>query len=233
MGCDVESDCAIWYISGIGQEPSIKIGCGHIFHIRCLLRKIKRRWGGPRINMLYKECPSWKQDIVADHHPEIKEIITEALDLEKKIKQKAEERGRYEGLIKEDQKEVDDHTVNDLIKKMSFYQCYTCRNPYFGGMQECGDNVDDNDNFNEKELVWGSWVAAKLGGQTHCETHGNDYIEYKCRYWCNYARWFCHGDTHYCEPCHSSGNRTPKPCPGPPSWMISNLLREFRYLFIS
>lgn len=69
-------------------------------------------------------CPSCKQTIEASHHPELNDYIEEAKKLQEKIHQIAVERGKHEGLIKEDEKEMDDNSINDLLKKMSFYQCY-------------------------------------------------------------------------------------------------------------
>lgn len=58
--------------------------------------------------------------------------------------QKAIERAKVEGIDKD--KELSDPTneyYNDLtkysLKRMSFYNCFTCNNPYFGGMRACGD----------------------------------------------------------------------------------------------
>lgn len=40
------------------------------------------------------------------------------------------------------------------------------------------------------------------GGIKSCKTHGVDFIEFKCRFCCNLAQWFCWGTTHFCEDCH-------------------------------
>lgn len=37
---------------------------------------------------------------------------------------------------------------------------------------------------------------------TNCDVHGDKFIDYKCRYCCNTALFFCFGNTHYCDPCH-------------------------------
>ena len=41
------------------------------------------------------------------------------------------------------------------------------------------------------------------GGILDCKKHGTDYIEFKCKFCCSIAQWFCWGNTHFCEPCHS------------------------------
>ena len=81
-------------------------------------------------------------------------------------------------------------------------------------MQELKETI------NKEDLIWGGWVAERMGGQSQWPTHGTDYIEYKCRYWCDIAQWFCFGTTHFCQPCHSVVNKVPKKCPGPPTCTI-------------
>lgn len=39
---------------------------------------------------------------------------------------------------------------------------------------------------------------------TTCHTHGKDYIQWKCRYCCAPAVWYCFGSTHFCDPCHQN-----------------------------
>ena len=46
-----------------------------------------------------------------------------------------------------------------------------------------------------------------------CPKHGTDFLEYKCRYCCSVAVYFCFGTTHFCNPCHDDFQRvtsTPK-----------------------
>lgn len=50
---------------------------------------------------------------------------------------------------------------------------------------------------------------------TDCKKHGKDYIEFKCRFCCSVALWFCFGTTHFCELCHQVANDSrKKECPG-------------------
>ena len=35
-GINADSYCGICFISGLGAEPSIRIGCGHVFHFNCI-----------------------------------------------------------------------------------------------------------------------------------------------------------------------------------------------------
>lgn len=40
-----------------------------------------------------------------------------------------------------------------------------------------------------------------------CPKHGSDFIEYKCRFCCSVAVFFCFGTTHFCNPCHDAHSR--------------------------
>ena len=45
-----------------------------------------------------------------------------------------------------------------------------------------------------------------------CPKHGTDFLEYKCRYCCSVAVWFCFGTTHFCEPCHNENGKFTHRC---------------------
>lgn len=40
-----------------------------------------------------------------------------------------------------------------------------------------------------------------------CPKHGTDFLEYKCRYCCSVAVFFCFGTTHFCNSCHDDFQR--------------------------
>ena len=70
--------------------------------------------------------------------------------------------------------------------------------------------------FKPEELVCPKCSAESVGaGVKNCVKHGADYIDFKCRFCCAVALWFCHGNTHYCDPCHMrAGRNDKKACPG-------------------
>jgi len=57
-----------------------------------------------------------------------------------------------------------------------------------------------SNDFNPKDLICAKCCDIPI---KKCPKHGMDYIEFKCRYCCNVAQWFCFGNTHFCEPCHN------------------------------
>ena len=62
--------------------------------------------------------------------------------------------------------------------------------------------------FNPKDLICAKCCEIPI---TKCPKHGTDFIEFKCRFCCQVAQWFCGGNTHYCDPCHRVG-AVVKPC---------------------
>ena len=221
MGENDDSYWSICFISGIGEQPSIQLGCRHIFHVECIAEKVRQKWAGPRITFLFKTCPSCKQEIVADHHPEINGLLEEVCKLEEEIKVKALERAKHEGLDKDERlKKPGDQYFNDLEKysmaRLSYYTCYECKKPYFGGLKDWGNLLEAEAAFKEEELVCGKCSAKNLDGKVTCPIHKEEYIEFKCRYCWSMSQWFWFGTTHFCDPCHRhAGNNKPKKCPGP------------------
>jgi E3 ubiquitin-protein ligase MYCBP2 len=39
-------------------------------------------------------------------------------------------------------------------------------------------------------------------GTTFCKKHQEKFIDFKCRYCCSVALFFCFGTHHFCDPCH-------------------------------
>ena len=91
-----------------------------------------------------------------------------------------------------------------VMNRLSYYMCFKCKEPYFGGLKECGNVANADREYKPEDLVCGKCSAGNLAGKKECKTHGNDYIEFKCRHCCSVAQWFCFGTTHFCEPCHNA-----------------------------
>ena len=122
---------------------------------------------------------------------------------------KAMERAKFEDLHKHERvvKPGDERFYNNLkafaLHKLSYYECFKCSEPYFGGMKDCEAGQNDYNSFKKEELVCGKCSAVSVGGGIkNCKTHGSEFIEFKCKFCCSVAQWFCWGNTHFCEPCH-------------------------------
>jgi E3 ubiquitin-protein ligase MYCBP2 len=57
----------------------------------------------------------------------------------------------------------------------------------------------------QEELVCGG--CSDVSRAQMCPKHGTDYLEYKCRYCCSVAVFFCFGTTHFCNACHDDFQR--------------------------
>jgi len=73
------------------------------------------------------------------------------------------------------------------MARLSYYVCFKCKLPYFGGLKECGNNLEAAGAYKPEDLVCGKCANELLGGKTNCPTHGQDYIEFKCKWCCDVA----------------------------------------------
>ena len=135
-------DYCFCFVEGLAQAPSVQLKCGHLFHIHCILKRIKGRWPGPRIVFNFLDCPECKQRIEAPHCPALHSELTEAWKIEEEVIKKSVERAKFEGLDKEPRlKLAGDIYYNNIqgyaLYKLAYYQCFKCKVPYFGGMKDC------------------------------------------------------------------------------------------------
>ena len=107
------------------------------------------------------------------------------------------------------------------MDRYAYYVCFKCGKAYFGGEARCDLEAGAADTYNPEELVCGG--CSDVSQAQMCPKHGTDYLEYKCRYCCSVAVFFCFGTTHFCNACHDDFQRVaniPKPelpqCPVAP-----------------
>ncbi|ERL96283.1 hypothetical protein D910_01720 [Dendroctonus ponderosae] len=142
------------------------------------------------------------------NHPTLEELLEPIKDLYKDVRRKALMRLEYEGL----------HTVeavqtpgarfyNDpasyAMDRYAYYVCFKCNKAYYGGEARC--DADAGDSYDPAELVCGA--CSDVARAQMCPKHGADFLEYKCRYCCSVAVFFCFGTTHFCNPCHDDFQR--------------------------
>jgi hypothetical protein len=144
--------------------------------------------------------------MMISNHPELRAFLIKIYGLQADMETKAVAKARVEGLDK-DPRLMEAPYFGDLKKfavfKCAYYLCFTCAKPYFGGMKDCIRAQQEQQEFKPEDLVCGTCAAEKLGvGQNKCKTHGTDFIEFKCKFCCSIAQWFCWGNTHFCEECH-------------------------------
>lgn len=71
----------------------------------------------------------------------------------------------------------------------SYYMCFKCKEPYFGGLKDCERALnDDKKDYKPSDLICPNCCEIPIA---KCKKHGDDFIEFKCRYCCSIAVWFC------------------------------------------
>lgn len=199
--------CTICYTEKLEDAPCIKLECSHIFHFKCIEEKIKRGWPGARITFGFLNCP---QCNAISTHPSLNTIMKPFLELKKKVEDKCMKRMEYLNLMKCDL--ITSKTSNFYNKPLeyaihnfAYYPCYECKEPYFGGMRQCDQNLGDgNVDFDPSHLICSQCSVKKSGSNANCEKHGTEFLMYKCRFCCNPSTWFCWGNTRFCDTCHSA-----------------------------
>ena len=194
--------------------PSIKLGCGHVCHLKCAQEIIKTcSTKGLLTFPLCKYAGCGK--VIT--HPMLK--VDEFVDLHNRIEAMIPE------LIKKENVDKDPHVVNpedeDYFNKpdkfirdrFAFYRCQQCGTPFYGGMKACDEerppDVVDSDCLCPK--------CSKIGVEI-CPKHGNEYMVFKCFFCCKPAAFHCWGTTHFCAECHKDPGRAQAgpypPCDG-------------------
>ena len=205
--------CKICYTEALGSAPIVSLTCGHYVHYHCIKKRLETKWIGPKITFNHCLCPACNKWDDCPYIPSLKKLIKANKKLYEQIKEMSLKRFKLEGLDKDPRlTDVNSPWYNKkeefAMKRLSFYMCYICKKPYFAGRRECGNdpnmnNEDPNKDYDPKDCVCGKDAnLSGIQGITNCPKHGKDFIEYKCKFCCKIASWFCWGNTHFCDDCH-------------------------------
>jgi len=221
-----EEYCSVCYVEGLGQAPTIRLGCGHMFHFKCISDKLAKGWPGARITFGFLNCPLCKQVM---QHPSLAALMDPLLRLKSDVQAKASARLKPEGLENDaaftsPQGKYYGRRDEYALDRFAFYMCAKCDRPYFGGRRQCEEvAMQQAEQFNKEQLMCGGCTAGP--DVKSCNVHGKDFIEHKCKFCCNIATWYCWGSTHFCDSCHKrqeTGDYLTKKalsdlpqCPGP------------------
>jgi len=204
---DAEDVCMICFTDTLSSAPVVKLDCGHLFHFHCCESLLKNKWNGPRITFGFLNCSICKVEM---SHPSLEKYLSPLRELQQEVRRKASQRLEYEGLsfceaIISEGSRFFSKPVDFAISKYAYYLCYKCNKAYYGGEIRCELEADLKDNFEERELVCGA--CSDVTRAQICTKHGTDFLEYKCRYCCSVAVYFCFGTTHFCRTCHDDFQR--------------------------
>jgi len=130
----------------------------------------------------------------------------------------------YEGLSRSEAAAADPAAY--AMSRYAYYVCSRCGKAYYGGEAQCeAEGAAAGGQFDPSELVCGGCSDVsraqvenhhyRLHHQASLSTHFNrcarsteqTTLEYKCRYCCSVAVFFCFGTTHFCSACHDDFQR--------------------------
>lgn len=172
-------------------------------------------------------------------HLVLEELLLPIEELYKDVKRKALMRLEYEGLHRAEAIIAPGTRFHNdpalyAMDRYAYYVCYKCNKAYYGGEARCDAEIGEN--YDPTELVCGA--CSDVARAQMCPKHGTDFLEYKCRYCCSVAVFFCFGTTHFCNPCHDDFQRVtnlPKNelpgCPAGKQMVLIGLLWIVKWAF--
>ncbi|XP_037787011.1 E3 ubiquitin-protein ligase MYCBP2-like isoform X1 [Penaeus monodon] len=204
---DADDMCMICFSEALSAAPAIQLECGHVFHAHCCRTVLTRRWPGPRITFTFSMCPICKVRI---SHGVLTELLAPISALFEDVRRKALMRLEYEGLHRAEAISTPGaRYYNDpaayAMDRYAYYVCFKCNKAYYGGEARCDVEAGLGDEYDPRELVCGA--CSDVSRAQMCPKHGTDFLEYKCRYCCSVAVFFCFGTTHFCNACHDDFQR--------------------------
>lgn len=204
---DADDMCMICFTEALSACPAIQLICGHLFHLHCSANVLKRKWPGPRITFGFSLCPICKTLI---EHPSLQELLRPIRVLFEDVQRKALMRLEYEGLHRSEAITTPgarffNDSTNYAMERYAYYVCSKCSKAYYGGEARCDAELGQGDDYDPNELVCGG--CSDVSRAQMCPKHGMDFLEYKCRYCCSVAVFFCFGTTHFCNACHDDFQR--------------------------
>uniref|UniRef100_A0A8C4T2S5 E3 ubiquitin-protein ligase MYCBP2 n=1 Tax=Erpetoichthys calabaricus TaxID=27687 RepID=A0A8C4T2S5_ERPCA len=210
MSClkqDADDMCMICFTEALSAAPAVQLDCSHVFHLNCCRRVLENRWLGPRITFGFMSCPICKNKI--NHHV-LKDLLDPIKELYEDVRRKALMRLEYEGLHKSEAittagARFHNDPAGFAMNRYAYYVCYKCKKAYFGGEARCDAEAGQGDDYDPRELICGA--CSDVSRAQMCSKHGTDFLEYKCRYCCSVAVFFCFGTTHFCNACHDDFQR--------------------------
>jgi hypothetical protein len=85
-------------------------------------------------------------------HPALEDLLAPLRSLEAQVQSKALERLHVDGTVVPEQ--FAHNPMQFATEHFAFFQCFKCKQPYFGGLARCEDNRGD-DSFNaEVRNAW-------------------------------------------------------------------------------
>lgn len=95
-GENENSYCSLCYVEVLSEAPCIRSTCGHIFHFKCLKKRLELKWETARITFRFCECPLCNKWLELPQESPLSKVIQAFKLLFNKIKEKAIKRLAHE-----------------------------------------------------------------------------------------------------------------------------------------
>eukprot|EP01084_Bolivina_argentea_P075659 137132_1 len=184
--------CLLCVVEELGYGPCIEMQCHHVFHYQCIRKKLML--GSPTmcIDFKFMNCPLCKIPMV---HPALEDIIGPLKKLQSRITKEAVNilEKRKDNDIQNPSHPYYGKPAEYATRIYVFYECYECKEPYYGG----GREKDDYGDVSRKDLVCKD--CQRIPHAVKCYTHNRSDWIYKCRYCCNKAKQCIGNKLHICN----------------------------------
>ena len=222
-GVNADDLCRICFTYELGADACSQLSCGHIYHTNCLVNQLKAKWSTLYYTWRFMNCPECNQEISFTHLSKpIAAELGPLISIKKKAQVVALENAQRQGLLNnpaftEKDSELYGKQQETADAKCAVYPCFECKKPFFGGLRDCENEMQQQERQNTKpeDLLCQECLIKEIGvGQTKCKKHGDVQIDWKCQYCCSVAVYKCWGTNYFCERCHSGDFKTVKDCGG-------------------
>lgn len=151
---DATSSCAICFTEDLGSAPSLLLSsCPHLFHFHCLLSRLRSGFPSSSIDFRFLSCPLCGRRM---RQEKLEEEMRRWEEMERKTTELALARLGYEQLedspaLLSPSSAFYQQPAAFALHHFLFYQCFSCRAPYFAGAKACG--VAEEEELDRKELL--------------------------------------------------------------------------------
>ena len=167
--------CTICFTEELGEAPCIQLpDCRHTFHANCVKKLLEHKWSGLRISFKFLACPTCKTAFSSNHlsnWPQLQLLLDKIMKFRAKIQQMTQ-KAIAKGMVQASEEGVAD--ANTMEDKCAFYECFECKNPFFGGLADCERDLNMEESVRKEDLVCRKCALKRFGaGQFNCNKHGH------------------------------------------------------------
>ena len=142
---DIREDelCQICYTGCLRDEACTMLSCGHVFHTNCIIMLLNAGWPTTRMTFGFMSCPLCKQEIkVNGISTPVAKVLGPLLSLKRQVEREGLVQAEKQGILSDERLTTPGDAYYGKVQEFvnhrcSFYQCFECKKPYFGGLIDC------------------------------------------------------------------------------------------------